>query len=422
LRRFDFFIIPFLMDATVSCGWLLANYYAQDLGASKLQIGVRDFAWGAVYMPACLIVGRLARKFPHHVLLMTGITVQGLSGWFNGFCQTPHQVIALSFFNGLGCALFWPVFMTLLHDKDAAETNRRLGAFNLGWTAGLSVGMAVSGTLAQWDARTGFHLIGAAAVVNLLYCYLVRYSGVRVFGYAGNDSKTSAVERPQTQPLEHSNIRTSEHPNTRTPEYPNTRTPEYPNTRTPEYPNTRRLYLYLAWLSCFLLFFVHAAASNQFPVLARLLHIPDRVSSLLISIAIVGLSVGSWLMSRTTKWHDRLAPMLGAMTLAVCALGLLLVAKSPFIFAIGWFLLGGARAVVYVASLYYGLHSHLPKATATSIHETLIGAAFTFGPLTAGSLAQLFTPRAPMAFSLCSTLAAVVMIAGVWRTRKRDAP
>jgi MFS family permease len=390
LRRFDFFIIPFLMDATVSCGWLLANYYAQDLGASKLQIGVRDFAWGAVYMPACLLVGRLAHKFPHHVLLMTGIIVQGLSGWLNGFCQTPPQLIALSFFNGLGCAMFWPVFMTLLHDKDAAETNRRLGAFNLGWTAGLSVGMALSGTLAQWDARGGFHLIGAAAVVNLLYFCLGRSSGVRGFGYAGNDRRTPAFERPQTQPRES--------------------------------PNPRRLYLYLAWLSCFLLFFVSAAASNQFPVLARLLHMPDRVSSLLVSFNIVGLSVASWLMSRTTQWHDRLAPMLEAMALAVCALGLLLVAESPFVFAIGWFLLGCARAVVYVASLYYGLHSHLPKATATSIHETLVGAAFTFGPLVAGGLAQLFTPRAPMAFSLCSTLAAIGVMAGVWRTRKWDAP
>lgn len=382
------------MDATVSCSWLLANYYAQDLGASRLQIGVRDFAWGAVYMPACLIVGRLARKFPHHVLLMTGITVQGLSGWFNGFCQTPNQVIALSFFNGLGCALFWPVFMTLLHDKDAAETRRRLGAFNLGWTTGLSVGMAVSGTLAQWDARLGFHLIGAAAVVNLLYFWLARCSGVRGFAYSGNDGRTPAPERPPTQSLEAS------------------------KTGTLEHPNTRCLYLYLAWFSCFLLFFASAAASNQFPVLARLLHIPDKVSSLLVSITIVGLSVGSWLMSRTTRWHDRLAPMWGAMALAACALGLLLVAKSPFVFAIGWFLLGGARAVVYVASLYYGLHSHLPKATATSIHETLIGAAFTFGPLVAGGLAQRFTPRAPMAFSLCSTLVAMGVMAVGGRMKK----
>ncbi len=377
------------MDATVSCGWLLANYYAQDLGASKLQIGVRDFAWGAVYMPACLIVGRLARKFPPRVLLMTGITVQGLSGWLNGFCQTPNQVIALSFFNGLGCALFWPVFMTLLHDKDAAETNRRLGAFNLGWTTGVSVGMTVSGTLAQWDARLGFHLISATAVVNLLYfCWRTGFGDAERRRY-----RDPGIHAPPQPPS------------------PLTTHPSKP-------PTSRRIYLYLAWLCCFLLFFASAAASNQFPVLARLLHIPDKVSSLLVSITIVGLSVGSWLMSRTTKWHDRLAPMLGAMALAVCALALLLVAKLSFVFAIGWFLLGCARAVVYVASLYYGLHSHLPKATATSIHETLIGAAFTFGPLAAGSLAQLFTPRAPMAFSLCSTLAAMVGIAVVWRTRK----
>ncbi|MCS6858904.1 MAG: MFS transporter [Abditibacteriales bacterium] len=402
MRRFDFFIVPFLMDATVSCGWLLANYYAQDLGASKLQIGVRDFAWGVVYMPACLIVGRLVRRVASHVLIIAGITVQGLSAWLNGFCHTPNQIIALSFFNGLGCALFWPVFMALLHDKEAVETNRRLGAFNLGWTTGLSVGMAVSGTLAQWNARVGFHLIGVAAAVNLLYFWRARCSSVQGCVCASNDSRTSAPERPQTEPLAH----------------PRTRTPQRPHTSTPKYPNTRRLSLYLAWCSCFLLFFASAAATNQFPVLARLLHIPDKVSSLLVSVNIIGLSVGSWLMSRTTQWHDRLAPILGAMTLAACALGLLLVAQSPVIFAIGWLLLGGARAVVYVASLYYGLHSHLPKAIATSIHETLIGAAFTFGPLVAGGLAQLFTPRAPIAFSLCSILAATGVIAAGWRMKR----
>jgi MFS family permease len=169
------------------------------------------------------------------------------------------------------------------------------------------------------------------------------------------------------------------------------------------------------------LFFSSAAVSNQFPVLARLLHISDRMSSLLLSLTIAGVGVGSVLMSRTTRWHDRIAPLLGAMLVTVGALALLSVATSPLAFGIGLLTTGLARAVVYSASLYYGLRSHLPKGTATSIHETLIGAAFTFGPLIAGGMAQAFNPRAPFAFCLVTVLGVIVMTVVAWQRRRKTA-
>ena len=73
-------------------------------------------------------------------------------------------------------------------------------------------------------------------------------------------------------------------------------------------------------------------------------------------------------------------------------MALLLVARTPLVFALACYLTGVGMALAVVTALYYALHGRQEKrAAATTIHEIVVGVGGVSGSVVSGLVAQHLT-------------------------------
>ena len=367
-------------------GGLVINLLAQDMGASPFLLGMLGFSWGLSFAVGCPVVGRWADRHDRRILLLAGGSLFTATIWLYQWCQNPWHLFALNFLAGTACALFWPVFETLLHDaSSASRTQERMGLFNIGWTCGVATGTAAGGFLKEWGTHPALNFLAVLSFLNLLYL---------AWRIRDLPSPTAPAEEPSPAP--HQDV-----------------------------PAPRRIgYLYIAWIANFSLFFTGGATSQMFPKLARELAFPDGDIGLLLALITVAQGISFLILTRTTRWHYRMAPLLAFQALSVVGVGCLIAAHGPAGFAVGLVCIGLGRGMSYTASLYYALSAGSERGAQIGLHEMLIGAAFVLGPFLGGLAAQIQGHWLPLTVALRAPfeLAAVVTLGGIgaeyWLWRK----
>ena len=374
-----FFLIPFLVDFVMAGTGIVVNFYAQDLQASPRQLGMLGFAWGIPYMMCCIVIGRLADRWPRRLLMAAGLALATIVVNSYQYMTSPSGLILLNVAIGAVCALFWPVFETLLHSSDKHTGNRTMGLFNIGWTLGIGGGAAIGGFLSQWDTALGLDTLSSVTLATL---------GLLLFA-TRNGIPPLYEEKEESAPLD----------------------PDASHAA----PSERATYLYLAWTANFTLWFAAGGVNALFPKLCRSLLIPDHTSGMLLALIMAGQAVSFFLIARTTAWHYRLGPMVAFQLLATLGCVLVASGESPTGFALAMILMGIGRGLTYSCSLYYGLAAESGKGANAGIHEMLIGVSSALGPLVSGEVAQVFGLRAP--FYLCGAvgLIGVILELLIWK-------
>jgi MFS family permease len=383
MANIDFLVVPFLIDITIAAGAIVINLFAQNLGATPFQLGLLGFAWGVVYSFGALASGRLADRAPRKLLLTLGLLIYGGVVMGYSFCSSVKHLIMLGFLSGLGSAFFWPVFETFLHEEDdPGETNRRMGFFNLGWTIGIISGSASGGYLMALGPRLVFRILGGVIFVTLTYLLFRLKRHSRKIAPV---SETRANERDK-----------------------------------PPIPLRERLkFLHVAWVANFVIFFSGAATSSMFPKVARVEGIPDGLIGITLSLINVGQGVTFFMLSRTSIWHYRMAPIFTFEGVSLAGMLLLGLGGSRLAYVFGMLLQGLGRGMTYASSLLYGLSATESRGANAGVHEMLVGSAFTFGPFLAGLVAQKIFLKA--AFHLAAgviVLGWVVQLALIFRSSR----
>lgn len=376
-----FFIVPFLVDCAVSGALIVLNLFAQDLRASPFELGLLGFTWGTTFTVGCVVVGRLADRYPRRRLMAAGVAGLGVVIWCSQWMPSPRALALINLVLGTACAFFWPVFETLLHHRDKALENRRIGLFNLGWTFGISAGMGAGGFLSQWGAHHGLNALTALTFAALAAFLWVTRAGV-----------------PPVMP-----------------EAP----PHDLNDNAAAVPPVLRLtYLRVAWVANFTLWFAGATVSNLLPKLCRSLAIPDQTTGLLLALVMVAQAVSFFLVSRTTSWHYRFLPMVCFQALAIAGCWLLAIAGGVAGLALAMTAMGIGRGLTYSCSLYYSLAAESGRGANVGIHEMLIGAASLLGSLLGGAAAQWVDLRAPFSLGAAVGLLGLAPEVILWRRQK----
>jgi len=370
VRRLDFAVIPFIMDLTIAMAGLLVNIRAQDLGATPLQLGLIGVAWGLPYALFCPAAGRAADRYHRGAILATGAALYGVTAVLYGVVSTPLKLILSAPIGGVGCALFWPCFETLLHTDNPKETRERVGIFNVGWTLGILAGSAAAGYFYDFvGPRAAFLAIGGAAFTDALYAAW-RARGVAPPAKAADSQLETGAD--------------------------------------PRLPVAFRAgHLRIAWVANFTLWFAGSASSTIFPKLARSLAMSNGLIGLITAAVMAAQSVSFALVSRTSRWHYKLTPIVAMQIVSAAGLAVIGTGTTAIAFAAGMLLMGLGRGMSYSASLYYGLDREAAHGASTGIHEAVIGAAMVAGPLVAGAAADRVSLRTPF------WLAAGLILTGV---------
>ena len=365
----NYFIIPFVFDGCIAANWLVINLYAQDLGASALDLGMMSFLWGACYAACAFLTGRLA-----HRLRRRGTMIAAMWCFFAAviaaqLARRPWHLYFMTALNGCGCACFWPLFAALLHDDDERVHARKMTCFNVGWTAGLAVGCAVGGFLKEMGSAPAINaLAGAIALLSIYFQWSTRGGLPAVHG----------------QPAE-------------------------PSAHGRQEVSSRACFLHMAWLANFAIFAGGSVVYSLFPKLARELGFPDRSIGLVTALIVLSQAGAFLYVCRTVWWRYRLWPLLFGQAFGTLGLVFVATGSGYAVFGCAMIGLGVARAVTYASSLQYGLTDPARRGRNMGVHEMLIGAAVAAGALMGGIAGNCISLRA--AFWVGAGLIAVSMAA-----------
>ena len=354
------------MDFSIAGTSLLTNLRAMDLHAQPVQLGILGFAWGFPYALVCPFAGKAAGRFDRRGIFLISTLLFSLYALLCAMAKTPLQLILAAPAGGIASALFWPAYETILHDKDPEETNRRLSVFNAGWTLGIMSGAALGGYFYERAGGAAeFVFIAAFVFANTLYIAWVTRHGIPPYAPTPQEERRKEGEGVAI---------------------------------------ARRMgYMRMAWIANFAFWFTGATANTIFPKLARSLHITDAMIGVIMASVWVMQLLVFYALSRTQRWHYRIAPMLLLQTIGVS--GILFVAGGGVasVFILAFLLMGVARGLTYSSSLFYSLDTNAAESGNTGLHETIVGAAYLSAPLVAGYSAAGISLRAPfiIAIGLC---------------------
>ena len=366
------------MDFGVAMVFLaLQNFGVHVLEAPNFVLGLFPTLNSLCYAVCCLASGRLADRFGRRRLALVACGLSCIWWVLVPFSPSWRPTLVLVSLIGASLALYWPALQAWLADAvlDAGgNLTRAVGLFNIAWCLGVIVGPVVTGSVWAHNWRLAFWI--PACVLLLLTVIL----------YRTPEKHHRTVHDREAMPS------------------------DLPPQATPK---TARVFLHLAWVGNFSVWFAGGTLLAFYPKLASTLDISTATVGFCLAAFRTGQLLVSWSATSTQRWQYRLGPLLLANGAGFCGLSIVFGAHRPVWFATGFCLLGACAGLTYASSLYYSLAGKVDdRGKNSGLHEAVLGSGGMLGPLLGGIAAQWIGLRAPFVLAaLLFVLAAAVQIA-----------
>jgi MFS family permease len=334
----------FIVDGAFYILWTVVPFVAEAFDAGALQIGQLTMLTGAVYVACSVTSGWLSDRLPHLWLMRIGGILAGGAMILISQARNLHELFIVVPLASAGTGLFWPTIQAAIgREAEPARLDRALGAFNVSWSAGKSLGFLSGGLLL---AGLGSEItLRAAAVSTLLAVALLP---LREFQRGATRADPAEAERPSG-------------------------------------------FLRAAWAGNFAAFGVSNILNAHYPLFLKdALHLENSEVSFgyfLGAIFAAQTLTFAWLLTRSF-WTYRWLPILSSMALMGTV-----VALVPWLDRLAWMLaaaipIGLGLGVAYSASIFYSLHGPKMQGLKAGIHEGIIGTANVIPPFVGGWMAE----------------------------------
>jgi MFS family permease len=331
---------------------------AIGLGGGPLVLGLLPALSSTVYILSALFFGRVSDRGGRMRMARYGALVIAVGALLlRQAPRIPYLFLFLPLI-GIGGGLFWPAIQAELGDRGGAEgLGRRVGWFNVSWSAGKMMGFWTAGHIAQRHG-TAVPLLLAAAFE------------IVVFFMAPPDRARSSL-----------------------PAYV-----QLPSSARPD--PLRKRFRTAAWISNLVAFGVGATLNYQFP--KRLFSVGLREGDLGNFLGFVGLmqTLTFLCLGLRRGWEYRSASIVVPMLVGMISVGGLLWASGRGTILLCAPGIGVAMGFAYSASLFHSLRPDAGRGKNTGIHEALLGSGSFLLPLAGGALARVFSLTAP--YALCA--------------------
>jgi DHA1 family multidrug resistance protein-like MFS transporter len=141
--------------------------YAEELGASNLEIGLVQASFSIAGIGTLLFVGRWSDRLGRKPFLLTGLAILTLSSVGLMYANTPLLLIIIRFIQGLGATAHLPIAQAYLGDiTPKGGEGKWMGYFNAVLFAGMGAGPLLGGLIADiYSIATTFLFM---AILNFL--------------------------------------------------------------------------------------------------------------------------------------------------------------------------------------------------------------------------------------------------------------
>ena len=174
------YVSIFVISLSIGMFSPLVPLYAQQLGASYLDLGIIGVAWSAPYIIMPAVIGALADRIGRRPFFLVGMAgCAHVSGLFLLAYEVWH-VTMIRAFNGIAYSFMWPIVEALVVDiTSSLERIRAMGRYSFSWALGMLAGPFIGGLLLE---TFGFAVlfstslvVGISAFIIALYAMLFRY-------------------------------------------------------------------------------------------------------------------------------------------------------------------------------------------------------------------------------------------------------
>jgi len=345
------------------------------LGWQEAALGMRAGTSAGSYALTCLLASFLVvRRAPARPLMVGACLVTGAAVFGLRLSDSVAWVYAFSVLNAVGTAFFWVPLMAWIGEGSDEHLVGDIAAFNCAWMGALAVGNVAAGQLEV--LRSGLALAVGGCALLAVAC-LVPFAHIR------GQQATRA-----TGPAD--------------------------GFRLP------RRYLLAAWLVAVLTAVGVTVPEAIFVKLHSALgHGPGTYGVLWF---VMGMSrVGAVLcMAGWQGWRYRRWPMAAALVLAAGGSVVLVVASSPWAFALGFVLLGLGAGAGYLLGFYYSVHGRSDRRRNAGLFEGMIVSQSILAGPVGGALATHFARRTP--YGVHAALAVLMAVAVVALLRRARVP
>ncbi len=148
--------------------------YARQMGASMFEIGMIASSFLLAELIFQIPFGVASDRFGRRRMMLIGMTVRTIMPILYLFAADPWVFIAFRFIDGIGASAVIPAARAYLMDSTPEDRRgEAFGIFGMGTSAGMLLGPAIGGFVAQWWGYNAPYGIGAAmAAIALLIIYL----------------------------------------------------------------------------------------------------------------------------------------------------------------------------------------------------------------------------------------------------------
>ena len=354
------------------------------VGGTDKDLGLCASLGFVSYLIGCITTGLLLDRFNPRRLAQLGslgvsVSVAALLVIvFLKLCSRnlPYPVILVimaSAFAGLLTSLYWPPIMGWLSiGHEGRDLNRRLGVYNISWSAGLAVSPFLGGILIQSSLLASLFVAMMFAVLAFVAITLAHPPGVQ--GVQRNNSNNAQTSLNLTGSF-------------------------LPGFR------------WMAGIALATVFTCVGLTKTQLALLftMELGFSKSHFGAVTAVIWLVNCLV-FFAASRTHLWHYKILPLILAQ-LAVLG-SMLVIIKSSLIvsFFLAAGLMGFGQAFAYVSHQFYAASQSRKRSGSMAVHEILLSAGQIMGFLAGGYLADSFGRRAvPYWFGFSVVLAGMIV-------------
>jgi DHA1 family multidrug resistance protein-like MFS transporter len=148
----------------------LLPIYADQLGASALEIGFISAGFSLSLMVSLPFMGRLSDRFGRKVFLCSGLIILTIASLGFIWAQNPLQLILVRIFQGIGASMHLPIAQAYLGDiTPKGEEGKWMGHFSAILFSSMSIGPLFGGVLTDlFSINTTFLVMAALCLIGLM--------------------------------------------------------------------------------------------------------------------------------------------------------------------------------------------------------------------------------------------------------------
>jgi len=141
--------------------------YADQMGASALEVGLVQAGFSISMIFTLLFIGRMSDRFGRKVFLCIGLALLSIASLAFIWAENPAQLIITRLFQGLGASMHLPIAQSYLGDiTPEGDEGKWMGYFNAVMFSGMGMGPLIGGVLTDvFSISTTFIVM---AVLNII--------------------------------------------------------------------------------------------------------------------------------------------------------------------------------------------------------------------------------------------------------------